>query len=92
MKQTPEYFIPGSDELMCRDYTENNWWETLLSYKDPEKDTLIRLLQKASEYAYQKEITKVKVLITRELRMYGTAVVMTVIDSVRFQNHGFGMV
>lgn len=36
---------PEEVELIRRDYTANNGWETFLSYEDPRQDILIGLLR-----------------------------------------------
>ena len=93
MKQIHEQVDPENVELVRRDYVANGGWETFLSYEDPEKDILIGLLRlmKASPDAFRPEITKYPSSIIRELRVYGTAVVVSARDPVRFQHQGFGI-
>lgn len=66
-------------ELLRRDYTANNGWETFLSYEDPTLDILVGLLRlrKCSEDGtFRKELVGMEggCSLVRELHVYGTAV------------------
>lgn len=63
MSEIHQRVRPQSLELLRRDYTANNGWETFLSYEDPEQDILVGLLRlrKCSEEGtFRKELINVK--------------------------------
>jgi elongator complex protein 3 len=84
---------PESVELLRRDYTANNGWETFLSYEDPERDILVGLLRlrKCSEEGtFRPELVRKGdeggCSIVRELHVYGTAVPVHGRDPTKFQH------
>lgn len=84
---------PASIELLRRDYTANNGWETFLSYEDPEQDVLIGLLRlrKCSGATFRKElVVPGGCSLVRELHVYGTAVGVHSRDPKVFQHQGIG--
>ncbi|XP_051159007.1 elongator complex protein 3 [Leptopilina boulardi] len=83
---------PYEVELIRRDYTANNGWETFLSYEDPTKDILVGLLRlrKCSNETFRPEL-KEKCSIVRELHVYGSVVPVNARDPTKFQHQGFGM-
>lgn len=66
---------PYHIELIRRDYTSNEGWETFLSYEDPQQDILVGLLRlrKCSEGTFRPELIG-GVSIIRELHVYGSVV------------------
>eukprot|EP00877_Chromochloris_zofingiensis_P012826 jgi/Chrzof1/7798/Cz02g36320.t1 len=84
---------PEEVELIRRDYTANNGWETFLSYEDPRQDILIGLLRlrkiSGADSTRQVEL-RGRVSIVRELHVYGTAVAVHARDSGKFQHQGYG--
>ncbi len=63
MSEIHQRVRPQSLELLRRDYTANNGWETFLSYEDPEQDILVGLLRlrKCSEEGtFRKELVGVE--------------------------------
>jgi len=83
---------PYEIELIRRDYTANNGWETFLSYEDPTQDILVGLLRlrKCSEETFRPEL-KGGCSIVRELHVYGSVVPVSTHDPTKFQHQGFGM-
>lgn len=83
---------PYEVELIRRDYTANNGWETFLSYEDPTQDILVGLLRlrKCGADTYRPEL-KGKCSIVRELHVYGSVVPISARDPTKFQHQGFGM-
>lgn len=67
---------PEQVELIRRDYTANNGWETFLSYEDPKQDILVGLLRlrKCGESTFRPELKQVACSIVRELHVYGSVV------------------
>ncbi|XP_065061990.1 elongator complex protein 3 isoform X2 [Rhopilema esculentum] len=82
---------PYEIELIRRDYTANNGWETFLSYEDPEQDILVGLLRlrKCSPETFRAEL-KGRCSIVRELHVYGSVVPVSTRDPSKFQHQGFG--
>jgi len=82
---------PYEIELIRRDYTANNGWETFLSYEDPEQDILVGLLRlrKCSPETFRPEL-KGRCSIVRELHVYGSVVPVSTRDPTKFQHQGFG--
>ncbi|CAO1328987.1 unnamed protein product [Diamesa serratosioi] len=83
---------PYEIELIRRDYTANNGWETFLSYEDPEQDILVGLLRlrKVSAQSFRPELQG-RCSIVRELHVYGSVVPVNSRDPTKFQHQGFGM-
>ncbi|KAI8115770.1 putative elongator complex protein 3 [Lucilia cuprina] len=83
---------PEQVELIRRDYTANNGWETFLAYEDPEQDILVGLLRlrKCSSTTYRPELTSQPSSLVRELHVYGSAVPLHSRDPRKFQHQGFG--
>eukprot|EP00794_Sanderia_malayensis_P004611 gene4611-5217_t len=82
---------PYEIELIRRDYTANNGWETFLSYEDPAQDILVGLLRlrKCSPESFRPEL-KGGCSIIRELHVYGSVVPVDTRDPTKFQHQGFG--
>ena len=87
----PSNYLTIQIELVRRDYTANQGWETFLSYEDAEQDILIGLLRlrKCSDLTYRKEL-KGRCSIVRELHVYGSVVPVSARDPGKFQHQGFG--
>eukprot|EP00123_Amoebidium_parasiticum_P003853 comp15171_c0_seq1/m.11884 comp15171_c0_seq1/g.11884 ORF comp15171_c0_seq1/g.11884 comp15171_c0_seq1/m.11884 type:complete len:563 (-) comp15171_c0_seq1:207-1895(-) len=84
---------PYQVELIRRDYTANNGWETFLSYEDPDQDILVGLLRlrKCTDAAFRPELKGQPTSIVRELHVYGSVVPIHSRDPTKFQHQGFGM-
>ena len=84
---------PNQIELIRRDYTANNGWETFLAYEDPKQDILVALLRlrKCSDrYTFREELVGQPTSLVRELHVYGMAVPVHARDPRKFQHQGFG--
>ncbi|KAI9355300.1 elongator complex protein 3 [Zopfochytrium polystomum] len=86
---------PSQVELIRRDYTANDGWETFLTYEDPRQDILIGLLRLRAlnpDTAFRPELRHPDgpVSMIRELHVYGTAVPIHNRDPTKFQHQGFG--
>lgn len=84
---------PDEVELVRRDYTANEGWETFLSYEDPRQDILVGLLRlrQLSGPAKERQPTLAgRVSMVRELHVYGTAVAVHARDAAKFQHQGYG--
>ncbi|KAI3387091.1 hypothetical protein SNEBB_006793 [Seison nebaliae] len=80
-------------QLIRRDYSANNGWETFLSYEDVKEDVLIALLRLrrcSSENTFRKELTGQISSIVRELHVYGSVVAVGSRSDIKFQHHGYG--
>ncbi|KAF2293223.1 hypothetical protein GH714_040566 [Hevea brasiliensis] len=82
---------PEEVELVRRDYTANEGWETFLSYEDARQDILVGLLQlrKCGSSVTCPELMG-KCSIVRELHVYGTAVPVHGRDADKLQHQGYG--
>ncbi|KAH9614042.1 hypothetical protein KSS87_004278 [Heliosperma pusillum] len=82
---------PEEVELVRRDYTANEGWETFLSYEDTRQDILVGLLRlrKCGRNVTCPELTG-KCSIVRELHVYGTAVPVHGRDADKLQHQGYG--
>ncbi|XP_049359486.1 elongator complex protein 3 [Solanum verrucosum] len=82
---------PEEVELVRRDYTANEGWETFLSYEDTRQDILVGLLRlrKCGRNVTCPELTG-KCSIVRELHVYGTAVPVHGRDTDKLQHQGYG--
>lgn len=91
IKEIHHNIRPYEIELIRRDYTANNGWETFLSYEDPEQDILVGLLRlrKCSPDTFRPEL-KGDCSIIRELHVYGSVVPVDTRDPTKFQHQGFG--
>ena len=92
IKQIHQRINPDQVELIHRDYTANNGWQTFLSYEDPVADILIGLLRlrKISDVAFRPEMIGKQCSVVRELRVYGSAVPLQARDPTKFQHQGYG--
>lgn len=92
IKQIHQRINPDQVELIRRDYTANDGWETFLSYEDPVSDILIGLLRlrKVSDAAFRPEMVSCQCSIVRELHVYGSAVPLAGRDPTKFQHQGYG--
>ncbi|KAG9509119.1 Elongator complex protein 3, partial [Fragariocoptes setiger] len=84
---------PYNIELIRRDYTANDGWETFLTYEDVEQDILIGLLRLrlCSIHTFRPELMQCQTSIVRELHVYGSTVPISTKDPTKFQHQGFGM-
>eukprot|EP00818_Percolomonas_sp_WS_P001275 CAMPEP_0117448484 /NCGR_PEP_ID=MMETSP0759-20121206/7423_1 /TAXON_ID=63605 /ORGANISM="Percolomonas cosmopolitus, Strain WS" /LENGTH=541 /DNA_ID=CAMNT_0005240869 /DNA_START=98 /DNA_END=1719 /DNA_ORIENTATION=- len=85
--------IPDEVELIRRDYTANDGWETFISYEDPTQDILIgllRLRQCNPENTFRPELNKEPTSMVRELHVYGSVVPVSSRDPTKFQHKGYG--
>ncbi|KAL6177581.1 hypothetical protein ACLB2K_049107 [Fragaria x ananassa] len=82
---------PDEVELVRRDYTANEGWETFLSYEDTRQDILVGLLRlrKCGRNTTCPELMG-KCSIVRELHVYGTAVPVHGRDAGKLQHQGYG--
>ncbi|KAK6123692.1 hypothetical protein DH2020_042567 [Rehmannia glutinosa] len=82
---------PEEVQLVRRDYTANEGWETFLSYEDTRQDILVGLLRlrKCGRNVTCPELTG-KCSIVRELHVYGTAVPVHGRDADKLQHQGYG--
>ncbi|KAF6147188.1 hypothetical protein GIB67_009580 [Kingdonia uniflora] len=82
---------PEEVELVRRDYTANEGWETFLSYEDTRQDILVGLLRlrKCGRNTTCPELTG-RCSIVRELHVYGTAVPVHGRDAGKQQHQGYG--
>ncbi|KAK8978146.1 hypothetical protein V6N11_062941 [Hibiscus sabdariffa] len=82
---------PEEVELVRRDYTANEGWETFLSYEDSRQDILVGLLRlrKCGRNTTCPELMG-KCSIVRELHVYGTAVPVHGRDADKLQHQGYG--
>ena len=82
---------PENVELIRRDYSANDGWETFISYEDPKQDILIGLLRlrKCSNSTFRKELLG-HCSIVRELHVYGSVVPIHTRDPNKFQHQGYG--
>ncbi|KAB2020324.1 hypothetical protein ES319_D07G060700v1 [Gossypium barbadense] len=82
---------PEEVELVRRDYTANESWETFLSYEDTRQDILVGLLRlrKCGQNTTCPELMG-KCSIVRELHVYGTAVPVHGRDADKLQHQGYG--
>ncbi|XVF08763.1 hypothetical protein REPUB_Repub07fG0030900 [Reevesia pubescens] len=82
---------PEEVELVRRDYTANEGWETFLSYEDTRQDILVGLLRlrKCVRNTTCPELMG-KCSIVRELHVYGTAVPVHGRDADKLQHQGYG--
>ncbi|MBA0831284.1 hypothetical protein Goarm_015760, partial [Gossypium armourianum] len=82
---------PEEVELVRRDYTANEGWETFLSYEDTRQDILVGLLRlrKCGRNTTCPELMG-KCSIVRELHVYGTAVPVHGRDADKLQHQGYG--
>ncbi|KAH1080146.1 hypothetical protein J1N35_019907 [Gossypium stocksii] len=82
---------PEEVELVRRDYTANEGWETFLSYEDMRQDILVGLLRlrKCGRNTTCPELMG-KCSIVRELHVYGTAVPVHGRDADKLQHQGYG--
>ncbi|TYI18037.1 hypothetical protein ES332_A07G063000v1 [Gossypium tomentosum] len=78
---------PKEVELVRRDYTANESWETFLSYEDTRQDILVGLLRlrKCGQNTTCPELMG-KCSIVRELHVYGTAVPVHGRDADKLQH------
>ncbi|OVA20502.1 Elongator protein 3/MiaB/NifB [Macleaya cordata] len=78
---------PDEVELVRRDYTANEGWETFLSYEDTRQDILVGLLRlrKCGRNTTCPELTG-RCSIVRELHVYGTAVPVHGRDADKLQH------
>ena len=90
IQELHEKVRPNELELIRRDYYANGGWETFLSYEDPVQDILIGLLRLRKISSLDKEASKQKMSIIRELHVYGSVVPVAASNPVKFQHHGFG--
>lgn len=83
--------IPEKIELVRRDYTASDGWETFLSYEDVSKDILVGLLRlrKCGVSTFRPELVG-NVSIVRELHVYGSVVPVKGKDFAKFQHQGYG--
>ncbi|KAI5172327.1 elongator complex protein 3 [Nematocida sp. LUAm3] len=83
--------LPKDIELVRRDYSASNGWETFLAYEDTEQDILVGLLRlrKCGPNTYRSELAG-STSIIRELHVYGTAVPVQSRDIRKFQHQGYG--
>jgi elongator complex protein 3 len=87
--------LPEDVELIRRDYTANEGWETFLAYEDAVQDILVALLRlrKAGPGAalVRPEFRGHDACsIVRELHVYGSVVPVHERDPAKFQHRGFG--
>ncbi|KAK6920575.1 LOW QUALITY PROTEIN: GNAT domain [Dillenia turbinata] len=82
---------PEEVELVRRDYTANEGWETFLSYEDTRQDLLVGLLRlrNCGRNTTCPELVG-KCSIVRELHVYGTAVPVHGRDADKLQHQGYG--
>ncbi|KAG6753177.1 hypothetical protein POTOM_043223 [Populus tomentosa] len=82
---------PEEVQLVRRDYTANEGWETFLSYEDTRQDILVGLLRlrKCGRNVTCPELMG-KCSIVRELHVYGTAVPVHGRDAEKLQHQGYG--
>ncbi|KAK8692998.1 hypothetical protein V6N13_070598 [Hibiscus sabdariffa] len=82
---------PEEVELVRRDYTANEGWETFLSYEDTLQDILVGLLR-LRKCGWNTTCPKLmgKCSIVRELHVYGTAVPVHGRDADKLQHQGYG--
>ncbi|KAF2314150.1 hypothetical protein GH714_023732 [Hevea brasiliensis] len=82
---------PEEVELIRRDYTANEGWETFLSYEDTRQDILVGLLRlrKCGRNVTCPELMG-NCSIVRELHVYGTAVPVHGRDADKLQHQGYG--
>ncbi|KAM7480122.1 hypothetical protein LguiA_028335 [Lonicera macranthoides] len=82
---------PEEVQLVRRDYTANEGWETFLSYEDTHQDILVGLLRlrKCGRNTTCPELVG-KCSIVRELHVYGTAVPVHGRDADKLQHQGYG--
>ncbi|KAK4486130.1 hypothetical protein RD792_008798 [Penstemon davidsonii] len=82
---------PEEVQLVRRDYTANEGWETFLSYEDTHQDILVGLLRlrKCGRNVTCPELVG-KCSIIRELHVYGTAVPVHGRDADKLQHQGYG--
>ncbi|MBA0735806.1 hypothetical protein Gogos_019621 [Gossypium gossypioides] len=82
---------PEEVELVRRDYTANESWETFLSYEDTRQDILVGLLRlrKCGQNTTCPELMG-KCSIVCELHVYGTAVPVHGRDADKLQHQGYG--
>jgi len=76
-------------ELVRRDYTANQGWETFLAYEDPRQDILVGLLRlrKVQGLARDRQPQLPgRCSIVRELHVYGTAVAVHSRDASKHQH------
>lgn len=86
-----EQISPNEIELIRRDYSANEGWETFLAYEDPHQDILIGLLRlrKCPKDCFREELRD-GCSIIRELHVYGTALKVQGKDMEKYQHRGFG--
>ncbi|KAJ4823386.1 hypothetical protein Tsubulata_023428, partial [Turnera subulata] len=82
---------PEEVELVRRDYTANEGWETFLSYEDTRQDILVGLLRlrRCGRNVTCPELVG-KCSIVRELHVYGTAVPVHGREADKLQHQGYG--
>ncbi|KAH0933354.1 hypothetical protein HID58_010471 [Brassica napus] len=82
---------PEQVELVRRDYTANQGWETFLSYEDTRQDILVGLLRlrKCGKNVTCPELMG-KCSVVRELHVYGTAVPVHGREADKLQHQGYG--
>ncbi|GER42908.1 elongator complex protein 3 [Striga asiatica] len=82
---------PEEVQLVRRDYTANEGWETFLSYEDTRQDILVGLLRlrKCGRNVTCPELVG-KCSIVRELHVYGTAVPVHGREADKLQHQGYG--
>ena len=80
---------PNKIELIRRDFSADDGWETVLSYEDVEKDILIGLVRiRAPCETFRNEL--IDSSIVRELHVYGQVVPIEQNDLSRYQHKGYG--
>ncbi|CAD8142330.1 unnamed protein product [Paramecium octaurelia] len=92
IKEVHHKIKPEQVELIRRDYTANDGWETFLSYEDPSQDILIGLLRlrRLDKHTFRKELTQEPTSMVRELHVYGSVVPIHSRDPSKFQHQGYG--
>ncbi|KAF5201058.1 Elongator complex protein [Thalictrum thalictroides] len=82
---------PEEVQLVRRDYTANEGWETFLSYEDTRQDILVGLLRlrRCGRNTTCPELIG-RCSIVRELHVYGTAVPVHGRDAEKLQHQGYG--
>uniref|UniRef100_A0A7R9VYY6 Elongator complex protein 3 n=1 Tax=Chlamydomonas euryale TaxID=1486919 RepID=A0A7R9VYY6_9CHLO len=86
---------PDEVELIRRDYSANDGWETFLEYGDPRQDILIGLLRLRKvagpdDAAHRQPALRGRTSVVRELHVYGSAVSVGTRDAGKSQHHGYG--
>jgi len=80
---------PNKVELIRRDFSADDGWETVLSYEDVERDILIGLVRlRAPCETFRAELKDSS--IVRELHVYGQVVPIEQNDLTRYQHKGYG--